>query len=110
MNEKTIWHAKVELKQGHDVKAAFETGKAPDFDREKTHLEIIKIEEIMAENGWVNKDEAKFYTPSHGPMEKEKRKLALVQERYNKVFDNAYKIFENQKEISRENMKKCTWK
>ena len=64
----------------------------------------------MAENDGVDKDEAKFYTPTHEPTEKEKRKLELVQERYNKAFDNAFKRFKARKETFKENMKKIYMK
>ena len=110
MKEKIIRRAQVELEQGHDIKVALESGKSPDFDSDKPHLEIIEIEEIMAESDGVNKDEVKFYTPSREPTEKEKRKLELVQERFNKAFDNAYERFENRKETFKENMKKIYMK
>ena len=64
----------------------------------------------MAESDGVHKDEVKFYTPSQEPTEKERRKLELVQERFNKAFDNAYERFENRKEIFKENMKKIYMK
>ena len=108
MKEKIIHCAQVELEQGHDVKVALENNQTPNFDADKPHLEIINIEEIMAESNGVDKDKAKFYTPSREPTEKEKRKLELVQERYNKAFDNAFERFEDRKETFKENMKKFT--
>ena len=110
VKEKIIRRAQVELEQGHDIKVALESRKSPDFDSDKPHLEIIEIEEIMAESDGVDKDEVKFYTPTREPTEKEKRKLELVQERFNKAFDNAYERFENRKEIFKENMKKIYMK
>ena len=110
VKEKIIHRAQVELKQGHNVKVALETNQNPNFDTDKPHLDIIDIEEIMAENDDVDKDKAKFYTPTREPTEKEKRKLDLVQERYNKAFDNAFERFEARKETFKENMKKIYMK
>ena len=81
--------------RGHDVKVTLENNQTPNFETDKPHLEIIDIEEIMAESNGVDKDEIKFYTPSREPTKKEKRKLELVQERYNKAFDNAFERFED---------------
>ena len=106
VKEKIIRRAQVELEQGHDVKVALETNKTPNFDTDKPHLDIIDIEEIMAENDSVDKDEAKFYTPTREPTEKERRKLELVQEGYNKAFNNAFERSEARKEMFKENMKK----
>ena len=108
VKEKIIRRAQVELEQGHDVKVALENNQTPNFEADKPHLEIINIEEIMAERDGVDKDEKTFYTPSREPTKKEKRKLELVQERYNKAFDNAFERFEDRKETFKENMKKFT--
>ena len=64
----------------------------------------------MAETDEVETDELEFYTPSREPTEKELRKLALVQDRHNKAFDNAYDCFEERKENYMENMRKICMK
>ena len=64
VKEKIIRRTQVELEQGHNIKVALESGKIPSFENEKPHLEIIEIEEIMAESDGVDKDEAKFYNPT----------------------------------------------
>ena len=64
VKEKIIRRAQAELEQGHNVKVALESGGIPNFNDDKPHLEIIEIEEIMAENDCVDKDKAKFYIPT----------------------------------------------
>ena len=71
IKEKIIQRAQVELDQGYDVKHSLESGKFIDFENKKPHLEIIEIEEIMAEMDEVEVDEMEFYTPSRQPTEKE---------------------------------------
>ena len=53
IKEKIIQRAQVELSQGYDVKRSLEEGKEIDFDLMKPELEIIDIEEIMAESDGV---------------------------------------------------------
>ena len=53
IKEKIIRRAQVELSQGYDVKRSLEEGKEIDFDQMKPELEIIDIEEVMAETDGV---------------------------------------------------------
>ena len=78
-----------------------------DFDSMKPELEIVDIKEIMAETDGI--DEA-LYTPDRQPTKKEKRKLAVIQERHNKAFDSALERLEDQREQYDENMKKIYMK
>ena len=74
IKEKIIRRAQVELTQGYNVKVSLEEGKTIDFDQMKPELEIIDIEEIMAESDSVNEDNIRTYTPSRQPTNKEKRR------------------------------------
>ena len=64
IKEKIIRHAQVEMDQGHDIKRSIENEKILDFEDEKPKLDIIEIEEIMAETDGVGDDETAFYTPN----------------------------------------------
>ena len=96
----------MELTQGYNVKVSLEEGKTIDFDQMKPELEIIDIEEIMAESDGIHEDDVGTYTPSWQPTDKEKRRLAVIQERHNKSYDNAMERLEDWREIYDENMKK----
>ena len=63
IKEKIVRRAQVELTQGYDVKVSLEEGKTINFDQMKPELEIIDIEEIIAESDGVNEDEIGTYTP-----------------------------------------------
>ena len=110
IKEKIIRRAQVELSQGYDVKWSLEEGKEIDFDQIKPELEIIDIEEVMAETNGISEDDYATYTPDRQPTKKEKRKLAVIQEQHNKSYDNAMERLEDQKEIYDENMKKIYMK
>ena len=45
----------------------------------KPELEIIDIDEIMAESDGICEEDMPMYTPDRAPTEKEKRKLLVVQ-------------------------------
>ena len=85
IKEKIIQCAQVKMHQGHDIKCSIESEKILDFDDKKPKLDIIEIEEIMAETDGMGDDETVFYTPNREPTEKETRKLTLIQDRYNKL-------------------------
>ena len=53
-----------------------------DFELLKPELKIINIDEIMAESDGISKIEFGTYMPDCEPMEKEKRKLVVIQERH----------------------------
>ena len=106
IKEKIIRRAQVELSQGYDVKRSLEEGKEIDFDLMKPELEIIDIEEIMAETDGISEEGYAAYTPDRQPTDKEKRRLAVIQERHNKSYDNALERLEDRREIYDKNMKK----
>ena len=95
IKEKIIRRAQVELLQGYDVKRSLEEGKEIDFDQMKPELEIINIEKVMAETDGISEENYATYTPDRQPTDKEKRKLAVIQERHNKSYDNAMKRLED---------------
>ena len=105
IKEKIIRRAQVELTQGYDVKISLETGKYINFEDMKPELEIINIDEIMAESDGILEEDMPTYTPDRIPTEKEQRKLLVVQERHNKAYDNALERLEDRRETYDENMK-----
>ena len=106
IKEKIIQRAQVELPQGYNVKRSLKEGKEIDFDLMKPKLEIINIKEIMAESDGIGKENYATYTPDRQPTEKEKWRLAVIQERHNKSYNNALERLEDQRETYDENMKK----
>ena len=64
----------------------------------------------MAESNGIAKTEFGTYMPDRKPMDKEKRKLVMLQERHNKAYDNALKRFEDRRELYEENMRKTFMK
>ena len=69
IKEKIIRRAQVELSQGYDVKLSLEKGQLMDFDSMKPELEIVDIEEIMAETEGIDES---LYTPDRQPTDKER--------------------------------------
>ena len=58
------------MTQGYDVKISLEEGRYINFELLKPELEIINIDEIMAESNGIAETEFGTYTPDCEPTEK----------------------------------------